>query len=656
MGDKIRIGKDFNVQWAINKVVDGERLPYDLVGKELQLYIVNDNGKKEVAGWKVQGNVIQWTFLGKDQKRLGAYQLVLVENAGKEGMVTVDTCKAFKLVEHSCDENVNGSSDIVIETVTLESDVALAHLRGPQGEQGPVGPQGPQGPQGEPGPQGPQGPAGPSYDDTEIQNKLTELSSEINGNDKVMLTATSSGASPSTGKKPFSFNAGNFTARFIDSDGVINIPYLPIYLYDADGAFISNYTLSKNATTFSVSKDVAFVGMYLRESDVAKSGEIAVEFKADGIKVSIREEIGGKIEELNERVSIVAADVEKNVTFVSGSYINMEGRIVPHSSYKYSTPIQISQGSYIKVTALGAKGNVSILSKCDSSGSNIVPLIIADESVEKTYDYLSVEDGYIIICGTSPKVKVYESSLGNFLISYTDNRESYKPSKTYCDYEGQEISVFNKGICVGDSLTQGTMNYKNGGADQYVNIEKYSYPSHLAKLTGIEIDNKGRGGDASFEWYNVMKEEDLSGYDFAIIQLGVNDAIRNMANYGTEWSEESRQGFLNIINKLKNENEGIKIFVATIIPAISYSSAASIAICQRIRDLVAELNDVNVILLDMQIHGHTKDSDAYNCGHLSAYGYWRLAKDYQSIISYYINTHKMEFREVQFIGTDYSYS
>lgn len=128
MGNNIRIGKDFSVHWTINKVVDGERLPYSLVGKELQLYIMNDNGRKEVAGWKVRGNVIQWTFLGKDQKRLGAYQLVLVENADKDGMVTVDACKAFNLVAHSCEEDVDGGSDIVIETVTLESDVALAPI------------------------------------------------------------------------------------------------------------------------------------------------------------------------------------------------------------------------------------------------------------------------------------------------------------------------------------------------------------------------------------------------------------------------------------------------------------------------------------------------------------------------------------------------
>lgn len=126
MERSIRIGKDFKVLWAINQVVDGERLPYDLAGKELKLYISNDVGKKEVTGWKANGNVIEWTFFGKDQKREGEYQLILVANAGKEGMVTVDTCKAFTLVDRSCEENVDGGSDIVIETVTLESDVALA--------------------------------------------------------------------------------------------------------------------------------------------------------------------------------------------------------------------------------------------------------------------------------------------------------------------------------------------------------------------------------------------------------------------------------------------------------------------------------------------------------------------------------------------------
>ena len=176
MERSIRIGKDFNVRWAIRKRVDGERQPYELAGKELVLQYRTPYGLKEASEWKAEGNTIVWTFRGREQKALGSYELILTENGGKDGMVTVDTCRAFKLVAHSCEETEGSGSDIVIEDVVLESEVTFAALRGPQGERGP---EGPQGPQGERGPQGPQGPAGPSYDDTEIKGKLAELSEEI---------------------------------------------------------------------------------------------------------------------------------------------------------------------------------------------------------------------------------------------------------------------------------------------------------------------------------------------------------------------------------------------------------------------------------------------------------------------------------------------
>ncbi len=183
MERSIRIGKDFNVRWSINKVVDGERQPYELAGKELVLQYRTPYGElKEATEWKVEGNIIVWTFRGKEQKALGSHGLILTENGGKDGMVTVDTCRAFKLVAHSCEETEGSGSDIVIEDVVLESEVTFAALRGPQGERGP---EGPQGPQGERGPQGEQGPKGEDgYDDTEIKAKLTELSEKVNELDK----------------------------------------------------------------------------------------------------------------------------------------------------------------------------------------------------------------------------------------------------------------------------------------------------------------------------------------------------------------------------------------------------------------------------------------------------------------------------------------
>lgn len=224
--------------------------------------------------------------------------------------------------------------------------------------------------------------------------------------------------------------------------------------------------------------------------------------------------------------------------------------------------------------------------------------------------------------------------------------------KTYCDYEGNEFSMFNKCICVGDSLTEGVFNENGGGTEQYVGFKKYSYPTFLSKLTGVEINNLGNGGATSAEWYDRHKVDDLSGYDVAIIQLGTNDAARYSG-----WTETSITGFTNIINKLKNENTNIKIFVSTISKRFGDPSAAGKAvISDGIRQLVLSLADPNVILLDMEEYAHTGDEQAYECGHYSAYGYWRLAQDYKNIIGYYINSHKNLFRTVQFIGTNYSYS
>jgi lysophospholipase L1-like esterase len=219
-----------------------------------------------------------------------------------------------------------------------------------------------------------------------------------------------------------------------------------------------------------------------------------------------------------------------------------------------------------------------------------------------------------------------------------------------CDYTGNDIGVFTKGICIGDSLTQGGFNCTVTDCDAVHSRDysQYSYPAKLAMITGIRITNKGLSGVSSAEWYEKYQNDDLSGYDFAIIQLGVNDLTR----YGG-WTEKSITAYTNIITKLKSENKNIKIFVATIIPAHSYNYNGEIS--EGIRSFVNDFGDDDVILLDIAIHGHTNDSMAYNCGHLSAYGYWRLAQDYKNYISWYINQNKMQFRTVQFIGSDCEY-
>lgn len=125
----IRIGKDFDIKWRVFRKEGDTRSPYEFQD-DVKLKLVSSYGSREVTGWTIDGNMLSWTFRGKDQKYIGPYQLVLIENDGNDGMVTVDICDAFNLVAHSCQETgAADNGDVVVETVELYSDVIFAPLR-----------------------------------------------------------------------------------------------------------------------------------------------------------------------------------------------------------------------------------------------------------------------------------------------------------------------------------------------------------------------------------------------------------------------------------------------------------------------------------------------------------------------------------------------
>lgn len=123
--NKLRIGKDFTVRWSINHKVDGKKEGYDLSGRDLLLRLQSPYRTDDILDFSTEGNTVVWPFRGKDQSSLGTYGLVLVENQGKDGMLTVDKVRAFQLVAHTEDEALDKDSVISVETVFLESEVTL---------------------------------------------------------------------------------------------------------------------------------------------------------------------------------------------------------------------------------------------------------------------------------------------------------------------------------------------------------------------------------------------------------------------------------------------------------------------------------------------------------------------------------------------------
>ena len=126
---QVRIGKDFSINWSIFRKTEDGREPYNLEGRDLSLRLQNAYRTEEVQGFAVTGNTIAWAFRGAEQKTLGTYSLILVENNGRNGMMTIDKVAAFELVAHTEQETGNDSADVLVEDVALDSEAALLPVR-----------------------------------------------------------------------------------------------------------------------------------------------------------------------------------------------------------------------------------------------------------------------------------------------------------------------------------------------------------------------------------------------------------------------------------------------------------------------------------------------------------------------------------------------
>ena len=243
-------------------------------------------------------------------------------------------------------------------------------------------------------------------------------------------------------------------------------------------------------------------------------------------------------------------------------------------------------------------------------------------------------------------------------------------------YAGNEISMFSRGICIGDSVTEGSFD-GNGGAV----IKRFSYPAILERISGVEIANAGIAGATSQSWYEaslnsdnqwgkwvnqewvwntnpantgndvISSTLDLSGFDFAIIHMGINDLASTYDNSKT--IEEVLTNFETYINliiaKLKTANNGIKIFFATIIP--SYAPATN-PVYKQLNEKIKAITEAtaDVYLLDINTYSELASKPEYNVTHPTALGYHKLANEIRSYISYVISKNLSEFTEIQFVG------
>lgn len=470
MERSIRIGKDFNVRWSINKVVDGERQPYELAGKELVLRYRTPYGLKEATEWKVVGNTIVWTFRGKEQKALGSYELILTENGGKDGMVTVDTCRAFKLVAHSCEETEGSGSDIVIEDVVLESEVTFAALRGPQGEQGP---------------------AGPSYDDTEIKGKLAELSEEI-AEVKTLSFPNSegfwSGAVAANPKHNEDANATNVRAEVLANQvlhikGMASSMVAAYMLLDANGNVMVSQMLSSievfdlEVTIPEGAAEIIVNSYRYRDTYVEASAETIVNVPRIILELdSTNKRLGEKMDGIETDIDVLSKGI------LTSSLLNNMGFWMTSPTLKYVEDIN---ATYVKAEAM--YGQVWHIKGMASSA---IPAYILLDAM-----------GNVVHSQLPSSIELFDleinipNGVSEIIVNSYKYRDTYVEASAEATYNvpkkveelarvTRDMSLLGKTIvCFGDSITE-MKDVTNGK----------SYTDVLHEMTGANFINVGVGG------------------------------------------------------------------------------------------------------------------------------------------------------------------
>lgn len=355
--------------------------------------------------------------------------------------------------------------------------------------------------------------------------------------------------------------------------------------------------------------------------------------------------LDSRFDKIYEDVNLTLSNVISLGELTDGFVNSQDGSRPVVSNYKRTDFIPI-KGSKIAVIDTFQAKNVGLaffdsyykyVGGFDGTGHNRGDVIIYDIPQKARYFIYSSPNELV----GNMKAMLY--SLADGIIDNTNNP---------IDYKGNDIIAFKNILCIGDSMTEGALNYKENGTLMSYFDSNINYPAYLKAMTNRGVTNKGSSGESTVSWYELHQNDDLSGHDACIIALGINDSRRG----NTITSEERISALNSIIAKVKSDNPQIKIFLSTMIN--TYKTDADVQVNNDIRTVAT--NNTDVYLVDISKYGsiikEVTNNYSDTASHLTAIGYRKLANHYFSYISWIMSRNTNDFAWVQFAGTERIYN
>ncbi len=237
--------------------------------------------------------------------------------------------------------------------------------------------------------------------------------------------------------------------------------------------------------------------------------------------------------------------------------------------------------------------------------------------------------------------------------------------------DGGFTGIFRRIGCIGDSLASGEFQAVNEfGAPTYHEMYEYSWGQYLARMAGTTAVNMSRGGMTAKEYYDSFAE--LKDYwtaaascDAIVIGLGLNDATAILAGeyelgdisdfdpFSPKKTKKTYVGYMcNIINKIKNQNPFVNVFIITPPRADRAQSKETLfdEMQRQILNIAEKFSRTYV--LDFRTYAPVIDAEYkerfYMDGHLTPAGYLFSAKMICSYMDFIVRHEYDKFKQVGF--------
>lgn len=442
-------------------------------------------------------------------------------------------------------------------------------------------------------------------------------------------------------------------------------------LFNSDGSFTTgNSLLNSTVGTIKIPNGIGYIVFMFSNYSNIPTGIMRVEseqetpvYKPYGEKEKKYATVGD-IEEVKEQIdNVTTTEPSKNVlldgVLLENTDLKTWGTVTINnynyaSTGKYSTSlIDCKSGDVFYPVFSNGKGSPSMgYTIFDANGN----MIDHDWTVSKSNCVVPVGGTKAAFMFNNNKydgLMLYTSVNNIPVFETTDPKEKYAKVETtdhypMYDYGGMEIKMVGKILCIGDSYTEGGFDRKEGDTTYYFSDTELSYPSNLERITGCNVTNKGDGGKTCETWWNAHANDDLSGHKICIIQIGINDT--NKQEDG--WNSISDVNLTNIVNKVRSENNGIPIFIATLPNEWAYGTSAYTVTNERIRSIA---NTLGLFVIDFEKENGFVFARDILGGHPTSFGTWEIAREWANAISAYLSDNKALFTKLQYVGTDYSY-